>query len=275
MYNLIKNFMPVQLIDSEKINSASYPFMVEYLENKLLYDRNFKKKYGNLILDNDLIGLSNESTISNISDGVTEIISLNKNTLNRLYANISIEYNAINNYDRHETITERVDGSKENVLELLGNETDTNIIGNSTITNVSGNSKITNSNGERSSTNENLKYTYDSDNYNNDNKEINTISPSVDTTDIDAKTDTTNIDAKTDTITKSFENRKNKNTENYIDFVKTTENTTSGNIGVTTSQQMLQSDIDLWKNYNFWKYLFELIANEISIGVYGIYDDVL
>lgn len=251
MHHLIKNFMPTQLIDSEKINATSYPFMVEYLENKTLYDKNFKKKYGNLILDNELLDLSQEDTISNISDSVTVIISLNRNTLNRLYANVSIEYDAISNYDRHETVTERVDGSKENILELVGNETDTNNIGNS---------KITNSNGARSSTSENLKYTYDSSNYNSDSKEIGSMESTVDTTD---------IASKTDTFTKSYENRKNKNTENYIDFVKTTENTTSGNIGVTTSQQMLQSDIDLWKNYNFWKYLFELIANEISIGVYG------
>lgn len=39
--------------------------------------------------------------------------------------------------------------------------------------------------------------------------------------------------------------------------------TRSGNIGVTTSQQMIESEISLWSKWNFWDYLFELIVKEL------------
>lgn len=42
----------------------------------------------------------------------------------------------------------------------------------------------------------------------------------------------------------------------------------TGNIGITTSQQMQQSSLDLWK-YDFYKQVYEMVANLITIDYYG------
>lgn len=44
--------------------------------------------------------------------------------------------------------------------------------------------------------------------------------------------------------------------------------TRSGNIGVTTSQQMLQSEIDLWKMFDFFKIVYADIDSILTLPVY-------
>jgi hypothetical protein len=48
------------------------------------------------------------------------------------------------------------------------------------------------------------------------------------------------------------------------------ELTRSGNIGVTTSQQMLQSEIDLRVKYSFANFFCDLFAREMTIGVWEL-----
>lgn len=45
--------------------------------------------------------------------------------------------------------------------------------------------------------------------------------------------------------------------------------TRSGNIGVTTSQQMLQSDLDLWGAWNFYDLIMKDIDNELTLAIYN------
>lgn len=48
------------------------------------------------------------------------------------------------------------------------------------------------------------------------------------------------------------------------------ELTRSGNIGVTTSQQMLQSEIDLRVKYSFVNFFCDLFSREMTIGVWSL-----
>lgn len=57
------------------------------------------------------------------------------------------------------------------------------------------------------------------------------------------------------------ESREKENVENGRRLTR------SGNIGVTTSQQMLQSEIELWK-WNFFDAIFTDIDGVLSVGVY-------
>lgn len=56
-------------------------------------------------------------------------------------------------------------------------------------------------------------------------------------------------------------------TTNTTDINKSNrELTRSGNIGVTTSQQMIQSSIDLYSNWNYWMTIFTDISSVLCSG---------
>jgi len=79
-------------------------------------------------------------------------------------------------------------------------------------------------------------------------------------TSTDTTTESSTIDGQT----------KNTTTETTIDTLKQTENTTThrfGNIGVTTSQQMLQQEFDLWK-WHFYKQIFDDADKFLTLSVY-------
>ena len=79
----------------------------------------------------------------------------------------------------------------------------------------------------------------------------------------DGSSDTTRTDNLTNT--QSFTNR---NDETEYNTELSHEMTRSGNIGVTTSQQMLQSELELWK-WNFYKtYLFPLVDTILTLPIY-------
>lgn len=86
-------------------------------------------------------------------------------------------------------------------------------------------------------------------------------------------TETTSFNNRKDTETTSFNDRKDTNTTTYNNITDSniksfngrkdkTSHTRSGNIGVTTSQQMLQSEREI-AMFSFWNALFKDIATEI------------
>lgn len=88
-------------------------------------------------------------------------------------------------------------------------------------------------------------------------------------------TKTKNLTNRQDTHTKGFTNRSDEQTKSFTgrqdsqtdDTTNTHELTRSGNIGVTTSQQMIQSEIELW-NWNFISDVFRDIASVLTLSVY-------
>lgn len=62
--------------------------------------------------------------------------------------------------------------------------------------------------------------------------------------------------------------------EDSRDYTQTTDLThktvdhTHGNIGVTTSQQMLQSEVDLWIRYNVYKAMADMFIRDLMITVF-------
>lgn len=90
------------------------------------------------------------------------------------------------------------------------------------------------------------------------------------------KKDETVTDSGTNTQTSS-NNLTETNTLNLNTNETTTLNTTNnlkhiltrhGNIGVTTNQQMLQSEIDLWKNFNLIDSVLLTIMHELTLPIY-------
>lgn len=68
-----------------------------------------------------------------------------------------------------------------------------------------------------------------------------------------------------DTNTKSFNSRLDTQTKNLTDEI---ERHMSGNYNVTTTQQMLQQEIELW-NWSFLDDVFRDVASVVSISIYN------
>lgn len=86
----------------------------------------------------------------------------------------------------------------------------------------------------------------------------------------DSDKSTTTLSGGTTSET-SFNNRKNSKISSETGTEKTETNrklTRKGNIGVTTSQQMLQSELDL-RMFDFFEHVFECVDNVLTIEAYG------
>ena len=157
-------------------------------------------------------------------------------------ANIS-EYNPINNYDMTENET------IEN--ESTDRRTDTGTITNVTDTDTSQTGTVSNS-GNDSRTNGIYGFN-SSDSVNSDN-----------TTGTESNTRTDNLHGTNDTTDTETHNltisdNGTHNTERAL--------TRRGNIGVTTTQQMLESEIKLWQ-WDFFKSVFEDIDAILCLDIY-------
>lgn len=153
----------------------------------------------------------------------------------RKYALLTKEYNPINNYDMTET--EQGNGDKD--VKVVGNDNHTITINDSV--KDSGTVKATTDNqiyGFNSTTGK------DSDSATGTN-----------TTDM-TNTRTSN---NTDAIVKN-----DSETTNYHD---TRTLTRSGNIGVTTTQQMIKSEIELWE-WNFYKDVIVDVTHMLTLDTY-------
>lgn len=177
----------------------------------------------------------------------------------RLYNALFADYNPIENYAlKEEEITDRdITDSGTN-----SNTTDTTNTGKETNTN---NTKTDTTNSNTNSENGNTLnqvYAEDSNDPVNASKQINengsTSSGSGNTTSEGSETtDTTHTGKETNTGTHA-----NTGTE---DTTKTL--TRSGNIGVTTSQQMIESEIALRK-HNYYDIIFKDIDNLLCLSIY-------
>lgn len=204
----------------------------------------------------------------------------------RLKNILEVEYNPIENYNRKEietitgndthkgTVTDdgtdilsyngtsidttKYDGSESDTTTYTGTENrhstvddkttiDNNVYGYNSTTSTPHNTQTNDLVGDRSET---VSYTNRKDN------------------------NTTTFNERKDTVTSTFDGRNDSNKKDNVETRDLTntrnENKTSeisGNIGVTTSQQMIKSEIELWK-WNFIDTVFENVANELTLDIY-------
>lgn len=159
---------------------------------------------------------------------------------NRIYNAVNAEYNPIENYSMTETMNKTRE-SEETTTErtMSGEKINTNV--------ESGELVVVNENSESTIDTDNLKLS-------------------------DTSTTTTTPNDYTRTNTESYNNY--KNTETVTHETPETENytlTRSGNIGVTTSQQMILSQFELEKYHKFFAYVAHCFINDLTKGVY-VYD---
>lgn len=197
----------------------------------------FKKRYFNFYIAEDF-GDVNEY----MEDSVKELFVINKYKYSRLWESTQQEYNMIDNYDKNSTIT----------ITKSGKQKETNKIGD-VVSTVDSETSDTTSIGERKTTNKVSPYDsnsmYDSNSSTIDNTQDSNINK------VDGSTRTVKGD---DVKTTEFEN-----------YSETTTERTHGNIGVTTSAQMLQGEREL-ANFSFWDVVIEDLVNYVLIFPYEV-----
>ena len=176
---------------------------------------------------------------------------------------LNINYNPLENYDRMEEWSDV--GSRTNT----GTVSDTGSITNTGTqsTNTTGKDNFT---GSGNSTNTDEISAYNSASFQNDKKNTTNSSNS-------SETNTTTNSTRTDNLTESNSNTRTDNLSESNSNTRTdnlSEKTSSnrigrahGNIGVTTSQQMLQSELDIAK-WNIYEQITDLFLSEFCIMVY-------
>ncbi len=164
---------------------------------------------------------------------------------------LTIDYNPLENYDRMEEWSDS--GSRINTGTVSDSGTITNTGTQSTESTGKDNFK-----GSGNSTSSDEISAYNSNSFQNDKKNTTNSSNS-------SETNTTNRNTRTDNLSESNSNTR---TDNLSE--KTNSNRIGrahGNIGVTTSQQMLQSELDIAK-WNIYEQITDLFLSEFCIMVY-------
>lgn len=151
---------------------------------------------------------------------------------NKLYNVLNSEYNPIENYNRVENTT----------INNTGNETTNENINNSEVLTGGHTNNNTNENTHKISAFNDVNFSNDSNDVNNSTDEF-----------IYNNETKTNTGTNTSTKTNSGSNE--------------THSTISGNIGVTTTQQMIVSEIELRK-YNIVNEFYSDLDNLLTIGIY-------
>lgn len=193
----------------------------------------------------------------------------------KLWATNDVEYNPIQNYNMTES--ETISGTHSDT------DTETGTIGNSGTDSTAHTGTVTNARTEQHTGTVDYDKSETQTGTNSDNvfgfnssNAVPSESSTASTTTINDDRDTYN-ETKTDNNTETLNNtdaRTIANTETH-NMTNTNEGenetertlTRSGNIGVTTSQQMLQSERELW-DWNFFNTVFEDIDKTLCLSVY-------
>lgn len=197
----------------------------------------FKNRYFNFFISEDFGDVNNYMECS-----IKELFTINKYKYSRLWESTQQVYNMIDNYDKNSTIT----------ITKSGKQKETSKTGD-VISSVDSETSDTTQIGQRKTTNK--VSPYDSDKMYDSNSSLIENTQDININRVGGNTRTTKGD---DIRTTEY--------ENYSEI--TTEHT-SGNIGVTTSAQMIQGEREL-AIFSFWDVVIEDLVNYVLIFPYEI-----
>lgn len=184
------------------------------------------------------------------------INSMFKDQWDRAYDVLVAEYEPLENYRMVET------GQDVDKMEY-GQETTSYQHGARSATDVYGSQSGTDTTGQQQVSTENEISAFNSGSYHDDNKSDTTNGSRTDSFSRDAHTDGHTENAYTDSETKTAQDDKTTRDHSL---------TRSGNVGVTTSQQMAESELNL-RAYRFFEQMFKDIDSMLALRVYEDYED--
>lgn len=164
---------------------------------------------------------------------------------------LNIDYNPLENYDRMEEWSDTGSRINTGTVSDSGSRKNTGTQSTETI----GNDNFT---GSGNSTSSDEISAYNSNSFQNDKKNTTNSSNS-------SETNTTTNSTRTDNLSESNSNTRTDNLSEKTNSDR--KGRAHGNIGVTTSQQMLQSELDIAK-WNIYEQITDLFLSEFCIMVY-------
>lgn len=244
-------------------NTPDFNFLKEYFANYKVFDSAISSKQGSrlLLFDDDE---TNDSLL-------LASPCMNKYKWSKLFATLSLEYNPIENYDRQETSTRKPDLATER--RYSGSEK-TTYSGAETSTQTGSTDRVQ-SGGQSTTEKPGAIRTHERNSFN-------PAEPTLEYRDSDSGTSTTDTTYKDLTVSekynaiqnkkdyegrndlKEYQNRKDTETIQGQDM---TESRIHGNIGVTTSQQMIQSEREV-ASFNYILTILNDVVNDICSMMY-------
>ena len=217
------------------------------------------------ITDNEL----SESSKDTIIDSVYDMYSQNWDAL---WKAVSAEYEPLENYDRTTTINETNTRDDSKTVDYEHTDTDTGTLKHDSTSTDTGTLKSDNTNATDATSN---IYAFDSTDTTPSNSATNTnTGSSTDTHDLTTTTadtdthDLTTTTANTDTHNLTYKRSSTETHDNNVSENNTHNERVHGNIGVTTSQQMLMSEYDLREDYKFYEQIFQDIDKCLTLAIY-------
>ena len=206
----------------------------------------------NHYIDDDVGTLSDSA----LTDLVSACYEVNKRNWEMLWKANNTNYEPLENYNRNANITDKSTQKNTGTLQNQRTGTDTGTV-DKTLTDSG---TITNG-GTVGNDTANNTYGFDSNN----------AVPSSSTTQTTTN-DLTETHDLNNTINETRQLANSDNSTETRNLETTNENihseTIKGNIGVTTSQQMLQSEYDFRSNYNFFEHVFKDVDNFFTLSIY-------
>ena len=248
------NFSNKPFIKSELINTfEKNPISSENFQNLLrdfLYDN-----FGYYEISEKIKNTTerkNKTMLEVIQEIASNIYLSNEYRYDTLYSTIIQEYNPIENYSMTEKIETAYNGKEINATTFMGSEKE--------IHSINENRTEHSQTNEGGTTNVLKTAPYDSESF--FNKEQSTT-----TQDSPTSSELAIGNTGENTTEKTFENRSDNNVKSFEGRNDIVTHTRSGNIGVTTSQQMLESQRAL-ANFNFVGIVARDIVKRIGILIY-------
>ena len=194
----------------------------------------------------------NKTMLEVIQEIASNIYLSNEYRYDTLYSTIILEYNPIENYNMSERFETSYNGKEINATTFMGSEKETHAINENRTEHSQTN--------EGGTTNVLKTAPYDSETF--FNKEQSTT-----TQDSPTSSEISIGNTGENTTEKSFQNRSDNNVKSFEGRNDVVTHTRSGNLGVTTSQQMLESERAV-ANFNFVGIVARDIVKRIGILIY-------
>lgn len=220
----------------------------DYINLEITFDENLRNLYGSREVDDTIL---QDIFVEFVKDDthyqqLSWILLRYKYKWNKLLDNVySQVYNPIENYDRQEDTSLSYEGS-ENVTRNV--DSDRKIKG--TTADTRNDSSTAESNSQKN------VFAFDSSEASPSDSDSGRTT-ATGTGSSNSTVDNSDVEKRTETEGHSFTNRKN-----------VTASRIHGNVGVTTSQQMLESEVALRNKYDFFNTVYEDIAEAVLKPIY-------
>ena len=274
MIMLIKDIF--KLISEDSVNRSFLPLTVDvvtrdyyaqYIDAHFDIDNILNNDYG----DYNIANIDKDAEWESVADTLYKNFKLftfkHKITVDKLFEIDAITFNPIHNFDKTvrstnvktgESVSQNVKGGAET------NTTTTSKVGTENNTSVQSGGMSTNDTLTEETTTLNSDTAYNT-NLVNSNKVTTNSTPTSTTTYNDLTTSNTlSFEGRQDTNINrlEFDGRLDTDTTTYNDITDTYTETTQGNIGVTTSTQMLSEFAQFYYSYSFWSLFWSLYITD-------------